>query len=55
MSDNLSKKESIYFFTIALVVLTVMFTGLFFWSETQENCWDKYQTERQAIINCEGG
>jgi hypothetical protein len=56
MSDNLSKKETGYFITLALVALTIMFGGLFFWAQTQvdNNCWSKYTTEEQAIINCEG-
>lgn len=53
---DLTKKETAYFITFALVALTIMFGGLFLWSKTQvnENCWSKYETEEQAIIKCEG-
>ena len=37
------------------LVLIVFIISLFFgWTENLvENCWDKYETEDQAIANCE--
>jgi hypothetical protein len=54
---HLTKKETVYFITFAIVSMTIMFGGLFFWAQTQvdNNCWNKYATEEQAITNCEGG
>jgi hypothetical protein len=51
---DLTKSESFYFIVSALAALSVLITILAFWSQTQEPCWSKYQTEQTAIENCEG-
>jgi uncharacterized membrane protein len=35
----------------ALIIIGV----LFFMQQPATNCWDNYQTEREAIMACEGG
>jgi uncharacterized phage infection (PIP) family protein YhgE len=32
---------------IVAIIISLLFT------EKQENCWDKYQTENDAIMHCE--
>lgn len=51
---DLTKKESAYFISFAIVALGILIASLSFWGSTQESCWDKYKTEQTAIENCEG-
>jgi hypothetical protein len=51
---DLTKKESAYFILFAVAALAILIGILSFWGSTQESCWDKYQTEKTAIENCEG-
>jgi hypothetical protein len=51
---DLTKKESAYFIASAIAGLGILIGILAFWGSTQESCWDKYQTEKTAIENCEG-
>jgi hypothetical protein len=51
---DLTKKESAYFIASAIAGLAILLGILSFWGSTQESCWDKYQTEKTAIENCEG-
>lgn len=51
---DLTKKESAYFILFAVAALAILLGILSFWGSTQESCWDKYQTEKTAIENCEG-
>jgi hypothetical protein len=41
-------------FAIAIFVVIIVFLISKFIGLATENCWDKYETEQQAIINCEG-
>lgn len=50
---DLTKRESAYFIVTAIAVLGVMIMTLVLWSETQDNCWSKYDTEQAAIEACE--
>jgi hypothetical protein len=52
MSD-LTKRESAYFMGFAIVGLTVLIGSLVFWTQLQNNCWSKYDTEAEAIAACE--
>ena len=40
----------ISFISTILVVAYMIISGNY----KAENCWDKYSTEREAILNCEG-
>jgi hypothetical protein len=40
----------ISFISTILVVAYMIISGNY----KAENCWDKYSTEQEAIINCEG-
>jgi hypothetical protein len=53
MSD-LTKRESAYFISFAIVALGILIGILVFWGSTQQSCWGKYETEQTAIENCEG-
>jgi hypothetical protein len=45
----MSKAISIFLFVLVLAVLLLAI----FNTEVPTNCWDKYQTEYEAITNCE--
>jgi hypothetical protein len=54
MNDKVSKKEILVFAGIVVLMLGALIYGFFFAGVGQvENCWDKYQTEYEAITNCE--
>jgi len=50
---DLTKRESAYFIGTAILTLGVMLMTLVLWSQTQESCWSKYETEQAAIQACE--
>jgi len=50
---DLTKRESAYFIGTAILTLTILLGTLFLWSQTQESCWSKYETEQAAIQACE--
>jgi hypothetical protein len=57
MAEIIRIKKSHIFGIVVLSLLFVWFCvyGYFLIKEDQqENCWDKYQTEQEAILNCEG-
>ena len=55
MNDKVSKKEILVFAGIVVAMLGALFYGFFFAGVGQvDNCWDKYTTEQEAILNCEG-
>ena len=56
MSDGVSKKEILVFAGIIVAMLGSLAYGFFVVriGQMPENCWDKYSTEREAILNCEG-
>ena len=56
MSDKISKKEILVFAGIVVAMLGSLAYGFFVVGIGQmpENCWDKYSTEQEAILNCEG-
>ena len=55
MSDKVSKKEILVFAGIIVAMVGSLVYGFFFAGVGQiENCWDKYTTEYEAIMNCEG-
>lgn len=41
-------------FAIAIFVVVIAFLMSQFMGLVNGNCWDNYETEEQAIINCEG-
>jgi hypothetical protein len=50
---DLTKRESAYFISFAVAALGVLVMTLWLWAGTQDNCFDKYQTEDAAIQACE--
>jgi hypothetical protein len=41
-------------FGLNLVLTAIVLVQMIIWFDNPvENCWDKYQTEKQAIENCE--
>ena len=50
---DLTKRESAFFMAFALAALTVLLGTLFLWNSLQQSCWNKYETEQQAIERCE--
>lgn len=55
MNDGVTKTDIIVFVSIFLAMIGTLIYGFFFAGVGQvENCWDKYTTEREAIMNCEG-
>jgi len=51
--DELNKRHSLYFIFFAIAMLTVLVSTLTLWAQTQDNCWSRYDTEQQAIQECE--
>jgi hypothetical protein len=56
MNDKVSKKEILVFAGIIIAMVGSLVYGFFVVGAGQmpENCWDKYTTEQEAILNCEG-
>jgi hypothetical protein len=55
MNENVTKRDIIVFASIFLIMIGTLIYGFFFTGVGQvENCWDKYTTEVDAILNCEG-
>ena len=55
MNDKVSKKEILVFAGIIVAMIGSLVYGFFFAGVGQfDNCWDKYDTEEAAILNCEG-
>lgn len=55
MNDKVSKKEIYLSATIFVAMIGFLiygFVGL--GAGKLDNCWDKYATEQEAIMNCEG-
>ena len=51
---DLTKRESAYFIGFAIAALGILIMTLVLWAGTQpKNCWDRYETEQQAIQACE--
>ncbi len=54
MNENVTKKEILIFAVIMVAMLGTLIYGFFFvGAGKMDNCWDQYQTEEQAILNCE--
>jgi hypothetical protein len=54
MNENVTKKEIIVFLAIMLAMFGTLIYGFFFvGAGKMDNCWDQFQTEEQAILNCE--
>jgi hypothetical protein len=55
MSETVSKKALIAFSLIIVAMLGSLAYGFFYAGVGKvDNCWDRYTTEEQAILNCEG-
>jgi len=56
MNDKVTVKELVVFGAIVVAMLGSLVYGFFVVGAGQlpENCWDKYTTEYEAIMNCEG-
>lgn len=55
MTDKLTLKELAVIIAIVVSMLGSLIYGFFLLKEDQnQNCWDKYSTEQEAIQNCEG-
>lgn len=55
MNDKVSKKEILVFAAIIVAMVGSLVYGFFFAGVGKiDNCWDKYDTEEAAILNCEG-
>ena len=55
MNDKVTKKEILVFAGIFAVMIGMLLYGFFALEIGQlENCWDKYSTEQEAIMACEG-
>lgn len=55
MSDKVTKKEILVFAAIVVAMLGSLAYGfLVVGAGKTDNCWDKYSTEKEAILNCEG-
>jgi hypothetical protein len=54
MNDKVSKKEVLVFAAIVVAMIGSLLYGFFVVGAGQtENCWDKYTTEYDALLNCE--
>jgi hypothetical protein len=55
MNDKVSVKEIVVFGAIIIAMIGSLLYGFFVVGVGKlDNCWDKYQTEEAAIMNCEG-
>lgn len=55
MNDKMSVKELLVFAGIFVAMIGSLIYGFFVVGVGKvDNCWDKYYTEEQAILNCEG-
>lgn len=55
MNDPVTKHEILVFAAIVAAMLGSLVYGFFVAKVGQvDNCWDKYSTEQEAILNCEG-
>jgi len=55
MPDKLTWKEILVISAILVSMLGSLIYGYFMLkADQQDNCWDKYSTEQEAIQNCEG-
>jgi hypothetical protein len=55
VNEKVTKKEILVFVGIIVAMLGSLVYGFFVVGVGQiENCWDKYTTEYEAIMNCEG-
>ncbi len=55
-NDKVSKKELLVLGAIVVAMIGSLVYGFFVVGvgKMPENCWDKYTTEYEAIMNCEG-
>lgn len=54
MNDKVTKKEILVFLGIIVAMIGALVYGFLFAGVGKiDNCWDKYTTEEQAILNCE--
>ena len=55
MNEKVSVQEILVFIGIFVLMIGSLLYGLLVVGVGKvENCWDKYQTEEEAIMNCEG-
>ena len=55
MNENVTPQEILVFIGIFAVMIATLLYGFFFAGVGKvDNCWDKYSTEQEAIMNCEG-
>lgn len=55
MNENVTPQEILVFIGIFVVMIgTLLYGFLGLGVGKIENCWDKYSTEQEAILNCEG-
>ena len=55
MDNKVSKKEIVVFAAIIIAMVGFLLYGLLAMGVGKvDNCWDKYTTEQEAILNCEG-
>jgi hypothetical protein len=55
VNDKVSVKEIVVFLAIIVAMVGSLVYGFFVVGVGKmDNCWDKYQTEEAAIMNCEG-
>jgi hypothetical protein len=54
MNTEVTKKEIVVFLIIVAVMVGSLVYGFFLMKAgQQDNCWDNYTTEEQAILHCE--
>jgi len=55
MNEKVSKKEIVVFSAIIVAMVGFLLYGFIAMGIGKvDNCWDKYTTEREAIMACEG-
>jgi len=55
MNENVTKKQVLVFAVVVVAMLGALIYGFFILEAGQiDNCWSKYSTEQEAILNCEG-
>jgi hypothetical protein len=55
MNEKVTKTDIIVFASIFFAMIVTLLYGFFFAGVGKvDNCWDKYTTEYDAILNCEG-
>jgi uncharacterized membrane protein YhfC len=50
---RMTRNETLYAIATMIAMVAILAGILTFWQEQYSNCWNQFQTEQQAIEECE--